>query len=103
MQDPLSRFQALRRPHLLLDAARSGVHHYIRESHLARALGRRGHARLIRPLPALEELLEIEQKLDQERRRNEAGYSYYRHVEVLIAAIAEAEIVRAACFRTPAE
>ena len=97
MQDPLSRVQSLRRPCLLLDAARAGLRHYRRETHLSRALGRQGHARLIRPFEALEELLEIEQKLNDERHKNEAGYSYFRHVEVLIATLAEAQTLRATC------
>lgn len=103
MQNPLSRFDSLRRPNLLLDAARAGLRHYIRESHLSRALGRQGHARLIRPKDALEDLLDIEHKLNEERCQNEAGYSYYRHVEVLIATLAEAQMVRATSQRIAAE
>mgnify|MGYP007046361563 CR=1 FL=1 len=103
MQDPLLRFQTLRRPRLLLEAARAGVCHYIRETHLSRVLGGAKQREAARPLLALEALLELEHSLDAARRQNEASYSYFRHVEVLIAAIAEADLLRTSHAATPAE
>lgn len=103
MQDPLLRFQTLRRPRLLLEAARSGVHHYARDTHLARVLRGSTHIENTRSAPALQALLEIEHTLDEARRRNATGYSYFRHVEVLIAAIVEADILRSSRTVTPVE
>ncbi|WP_439525682.1 DUF6477 family protein [Roseovarius mucosus] len=74
-------------PPLLIRAARIGLQDYRREVHLRRLL-RDG------PLPqsptALVRLLETEAALDQERRLASTGYSPARHVEVLIAMMAEA-------------
>jgi hypothetical protein len=103
MQDPLSRFEALRRPGLLLKAAEVGLRHYMRSSHLARALGQYHHAHTLTPCEALQDLLEIEHSLNEKRRQNEAGYSYLRHIEVLIATLAEAQLLRATAPQTPAE
>ncbi|WP_298803929.1 DUF6477 family protein [uncultured Lentibacter sp.] len=103
MQDPLSRFEALRRPGLLLKAAEAGLRQYMRTSHLTRALGRYEPSQTIAPAEALADLLELEHSLNEKRRQNEAGYSYLRHIEVLIATLAEAQLLRATAARTPAE
>ena len=94
MHDLANRLETLRRPKLLVRAARSGLTTYRRDVHLARALGLLGHTRLLRTLPALERLLELEQELDIERRAESNGYSYAKHVEVLIAVMAESRLMR---------
>lgn len=87
MHDILETLGALRRPPLLIRAARIGLQDYRREVHLRRLL-RDG------PLPqstaALVRLLETEAGLDEERRLAASGYSPARHVEVLIAMMGEA-------------
>ncbi|RFP89145.1 hypothetical protein DZK27_07125 [Rhodobacteraceae bacterium 63075] len=103
MSDILTRLDRLHRPQLLVEAARSGLRLYVRETHLGRALGRALRAGAIAPAPALAELLDIEDELDHQRRARDAAYSYLRHVEVLIALMAEARIVRPAEAQAPAE
>ncbi|WP_298677585.1 DUF6477 family protein [uncultured Lentibacter sp.] len=101
MQDPLSRYQALRRPRLLLQAACSGLGHYSRKAHLPQVVGHIPNPRLRPCLPMLEELLDMEAKLNEARRLKVAGYSYTRHVAVLIATLAEAQGLREATSDAP--
>lgn len=93
MQDMLDLLTTLRRPHLLIRAARIGAQDYRRGTHLRRHLG---YGPLPQSAPALHQLVEIEAALDQQRRRSDAGYSPVRHVEILIAMMGEARILRAA-------
>ncbi|MCZ7675743.1 MAG: DUF6477 family protein [Roseovarius sp.] len=93
MTDPMSMLNQLRRPPLLIEAARLGLTEYRREAALRRHLGT--------PRPpagtaALEALIEIEAELDHERRQGCAGYSPARHVDLLIAMMGEARLMRAA-------
>ncbi|WP_375571055.1 DUF6477 family protein [Seohaeicola saemankumensis] len=92
MNDILHRLDALRRPRLLIRTARIGAEDYRRDIHLPRLLG---HGGLQRNAPALERLMDIEAGLDQSRRDGEAGYSTIRHVEVMIAMMGEARLLRA--------
>ncbi|MHA6347052.1 DUF6477 family protein [Roseivivax sp. CAU 1761] len=71
--------ETLRRPRLLVRAARMGAEGYRRDTDLPRLLG---------SLPAgleaaLDRLIEIEADLDQARRGARAGYPPARHVAVL--------------------
>lgn len=91
MQDILSLLQTLRRPRLLIRAARVGADEYRRELHLGRILGL---DRPARPGPALLKLMEIEAALDQRRRAADGSYSVARHVEVLAAMMGEARTLR---------
>lgn len=92
MLDVLSALHALRRPRLLLRAARIGQGDYRRTVHLQRHLG-------IGPLPcsgaALMQLMEIEAEMNAQRKRRAAEYSAARHVDILIAMMGEARILRA--------
>ncbi|AWI83757.1 hypothetical protein CEW88_08750 [Alloyangia pacifica] len=86
MQDLQSLLCALRRPRLLVRAARYGAADYQREAHLPRLLGT--------PYPerhgaALLRLMEMEDGIDGSRRARASSYSATRHVEVLAAIIAE--------------
>ncbi len=83
----------MRRPRLLIRAARIGAGDYDRDRHLARLLGSRETPRLEL---ALARLVEAEAPLDAARRAGSTGYSPARHVELLSAIIAEAEIARRA-------
>ncbi|MBU2982287.1 hypothetical protein KO498_10760 [Lentibacter algarum] len=94
MQNLTKRLDALNRPQLLVQAARSGLATYRRETHLSRAMGDFGHARLVRTQPALERLLDVEHDLNTQRRTCDTGYSYARHIEVLIAIMAESQLLR---------
>ncbi|TCP60557.1 hypothetical protein EV663_10963 [Rhodovulum bhavnagarense] len=82
----------LRRPRLLVQAARAGQADYRRERVLARLMpgGYPGGA-----LAGLRRLMEMEQGLDAARRAGEATYPVARHVEVMIALLAEARLISA--------
>jgi hypothetical protein len=86
MTDSTSVFQTLRRPKLLIRAARITAAGYRRDRDLSRLMALRGEgstdARVRR-------LLSIEADLDDTRRKGDATYSITRHVEVLAALMAE--------------
>ncbi|MFV0512404.1 MAG: DUF6477 family protein [Jhaorihella sp.] len=92
MQDPLTMLSALRRPRLLIRAARLGAQEYRRDRHLQRLLG---YGARPGPAQALLRLIEIERGLDDQRREDDAGYSLTRHLDVLIAMMGEAQLVSA--------
>ena len=92
MQDILSMLNALRRPRLLIRAARIGAQDYSRDRHLKRLLG---YGSLPRPAVALMQLMELERALDDQRREEDAGYSLTRHLDVLIAIMGEARVLAA--------
>lgn len=93
MKDMLALLNTLRRPRLLIRAARIGAQDYRRGAHLRRHLG---YGPLPKSPAALRQLAEIEAALDEQRRLQDAGYSPTRHVEILIAMMGEARILRAA-------
>lgn len=92
MQDPLSRLDTLKRPRLLVRAARLGSEDYRRTAHLQRVLG---YGRLPRHAEALTRLLDLESEHEARRKENPASYSLAGHVDVLIAMAGEARILRA--------
>jgi hypothetical protein len=89
MQDFRTFLSQLRRPRLLVRAARHGLQDYRRDRDLARLI----HATTLRPEAALEELFETEEMLEKTRRAGDANYSIARHIEVLIAMMAEARLL----------
>lgn len=91
MMDLLSFLHTLQRPRLLIRAARYGISEYRRDIHLARILGR---TRLPRSAAALAELINLEMEVDDLRRQRAAEYSPARHVELLIAVMAEAKFLQ---------
>ncbi len=91
MQDILGMLNKLRRPGLLIRTARIGVEDYRRDIHLARLLGM---SRIPRHGQALMHLMEIEDSLNEQRRNQDTSYSVIRHIEVLIAMMGEAQIMR---------
>ena len=93
MHDLLSRLSRLNRPALLIRAARHGAEHYRREVHLKRHMD--GGA-LPRPGRALARLIEEEERLNGLRLAGDGAYSVARHVEVAIALMGEARVLRAA-------
>lgn len=93
MQETLNSVSALRRPRLLIRAARIGASQYSRDTCLRVHFG---YGPLPRSTEALARLMEMEAALEEQRRRDGAGYSSSRHVNVLIAMMGEARILRAA-------
>lgn len=91
MQDIFSMLNALKRPRLLMRAARIGAEEYRRNVHLPRILG---YSALPRHVNALMKLMELEQSLNTQRKDGDAGYSLVTHVDVLIAMVGEARILR---------
>lgn len=80
----------LRRPRLLIRAARHGLQDYSRDRDLRRVLG---HPATLSPEHTLASLIEREGAMEETRRSGEAGYSIARHIEVLIALLAEAHLL----------
>ncbi|MGG7646345.1 DUF6477 family protein [Rhodovulum sp. YNF3179] len=90
MSDFFAALHSLRRPKLLIRAARLGLEDYVRDRDLARI------TRSDAPPPpgrALDRLMVEEDLLEQTRRAGDAGYSVTRHVELLIALMAEARLL----------
>ncbi|MBC7132641.1 MAG: hypothetical protein H5U16_05990 [Roseovarius sp.] len=87
MHDIQTRLGQLRRPPLMVRAARIGAAGYDRDRDLARLLGV-GVAPP--PIVALRHLLSIEAEAEHARRARAAGYRAARHVEILIAIMGEA-------------
>lgn len=92
MHDILSMLNTLHRPRLLIRAARAGATEYNRNRHLQRLLG---YGALPRTAPALMRLIELERGLNEQRKDDDAGYSLPRHLDVLIAIMGEAQLLRA--------
>jgi hypothetical protein len=90
MTDLATLLAALRRPKILIRAARAGVVDYRRDRDLKRLL------RLTRSAPpqqAIGSLLAEERRLEATRTAGEATYSLQRHVAVLTAILAEARLM----------
>lgn len=90
MIDLSRHIASLRRPSLLIRAARIGVQEYRRERDLQRLVQSAG---LPSPERAIATLLDEESRLETTRRSGDGNYSPMRHVEVLIALIAEARFL----------
>ena len=82
----------LRRPRLLIRAARHGLADYRRDRDLTRLIWT---TKTPTPRRALDALLASEAALEETRRSGEATYSVTRHVDILIALIAEARLLPA--------
>ena len=93
MKDVLSVLDALRRPRLLIQAARIGAVDYRREPALRRLFG---SGALPRTGEALMQLMDLETELDDQRRNHDCAYSATAHVELLIAIMGEARLLRIA-------
>lgn len=92
MKDALSMVASVRRPKLLIRAARHGQAEYNRETHLPRVLS---YGRIPRPGEAVMLLLEREALVNEARKVGAASYSLVRHVDLLIALMGEAHLLRA--------
>ena len=90
MSETLSLLRSLRRPRLLIRAARFGLSDYRRDTDLPRVLQR--------PAPncpegALQELVVEEQMIEEIRRSGDASYSISHHIELLVAMMSEARLL----------
>lgn len=92
MSDVLSKINQLKRPPILVRAAKEGALRYNRVRCLRRLTGE--DVPLKNP-QVLEQLLEMEGVCNDQRQTENAQYSVVRHVELLIALIGEAQIYRA--------
>ncbi|PTQ71932.1 DUF6477 family protein [Celeribacter persicus] len=90
MTDVTTLLSTLRRPRLLIRAARLGLEHYNRNRDLKRVM-RTGTAPS--PARALTALIEEEARMEDIRRSGDATYNVTRHVEVLIALMGEARLL----------
>lgn len=92
MQDVLTQLAALRRPRLLMRAARFAAEHYRRDTALAPLLGE--------PVPtrhgdAVMRLLGLEAQMNAARCEDTGTYTAERHIEVLAALLGEARLIKA--------
>jgi len=92
MQDIISMITTLRRPRLLVRAAKIGSNDYDRDRHLHRILG---YGTLPGPGAALMRLMDIEREVDALRREDDTAYSLVRHLDLLIALMGEAQLFQA--------
>lgn len=89
----MTDFRALlsdpRRPQLLIRAARLGLSDYRRDRDLKRLLNGQQPS----PDRSVPRLLSEEEMLEENRQRGDAGYSVMRHIEVMIALMAEVRLL----------
>lgn len=90
MTELTSLVAALRRPRLLVRAARMGARDYDRSRDLRRVIQVRD---LPTPERAVRQLVEEEGRLESSRQSGDTSYSVLRHVEVLIALMAEVRLL----------
>ena len=87
MTDISTALKSLKRPGILVSAARKGLAHYRRERDLAQILKADRGTRA-----AAERLLAAEERIEQTRRAGDVTYSVAAHIAVLTALIAEARL-----------
>lgn len=90
MTDFQTILQELKRPRLLIRAARLGIAQYNRSRDLRRLMRGVGTPT---PEAALKRLIDEEARLEEVRKSGEAAYSLARHIEILIAMMAEARLL----------
>lgn len=89
----------LKRPGLLVRAARHGLNDYDRDRHLRRILKA---DRTPSPVAATRQLIDLEQTHEHRRQSADASYSVQRHIEALCALMGEARLLRATLTRQTA-
>ena len=90
----LNLLSHLRRPRLLIRAARIGADDYSRSTHLNRLLGETPPCH---HNEALTRLMSLEAEQEELRCAGSANYGVARHVEILSAMMGEARLVSNAC------
>jgi hypothetical protein len=91
MEDVLTMLSRLKRPTLLIRTARHGLQDYNRIVHLRRLLKTES---LPGPGQAIVRLMELEAVVDQLRVAKRAEYSVARHIEMIVAMMCEARILK---------
>ena len=91
MSDFHKTLSQMRRPSMLMRAARLGLTDYRRGTWLKRLAP--GDST---PERTVARLISTEEALEETRQRGDASYSITHHIEVLIALLAEATLVRRA-------
>ncbi len=99
MSDLYLRFSALRRPRLMVRAARFGLDDYRRERDLKRVLKSSSVPTTSR---AVDLLLNEEARLEEARLIHETNYNIVRHVDVLICLMAEVQLLAPPATKKPA-
>lgn len=90
MSDIMQLLGTLRRPRLLISAARHGGEAYNRNRDLKRVLNANAAPS---PASAVDSLIAKEAVLEETRQSGDVSYSVTRHVDVLIALMAEARLL----------
>ena len=88
MTDFRALLNDLRRPRLLIRAARFGMEDYRRERDLKRLV-----PSPLSPARTVPQLIAQEERLEEIRRAGDAAYSVARHIDVLIALMAEVRLL----------
>lgn len=88
MTDFRAIFDNLRRPRLLIRAARFGLEDYRRDRDLRRLLGGTGT-----PEHTVAHLLAEEERLEHIRQTDDLNYPVGRHIEVMVALMAEVRLL----------
>jgi len=91
MEDVLTMLSRLKRPTLLIRTARHGLQDYNRIVHLRRLLKTEA---LPGPGQAIVRLMELEAVVDQLRVAKRAEYSVARHIEMIVAMMCEARVLK---------
>lgn len=89
MADPMTHIETLRRPRLLIRAARHGLTTYSRDRTLARVLTTPQKT----SDGVLTDLMRTEAEIEATRTNGDVAYSVSRHIEVLIALMGEARLM----------
>lgn len=90
MRHPTETLRTLRRPRILVSAARHGLDGHCRDTALRLALRGQIEGPLPGPMAALALLLAEEARLEDLRQRRDAAWRPARHVAVLTALMSEA-------------
>lgn len=90
MTELIESLRTLRRPRLLIRAARHGAGEYRRDRDLKRLIRAEN---LPGPSRTVPRLMSMEAEMEETRRSGDASYSIMRHVDVLIALMAEAQLL----------
>lgn len=91
MQDLLTQLSHLRRPRLLVRAARIAAQDYRRTARLPRLLG---YGVTPRSGDAVVRLMALEAEMNEKRETGDASYSIAGHVEILTALMGESALLR---------
>jgi hypothetical protein len=90
MSDFRSHLSTLKRPSLLIRAARLGLPDYRRDRDLRRLMGT---ATPPPPQVSVPHLIEAEDRIETSRQEGASAYSATRHVDLLIALMSEAQLL----------